>query len=60
MIFQDHRRVPVNIFKVKIAASDHLKRVSGRIFRIKKGVYIEINASNIFTFIFLFDQSSQS
>jgi hypothetical protein len=32
MIFQDHKRVPVNILLVKIAASEHLKRVTERIF----------------------------
>ncbi len=32
-IFQDHRRVPVNVFNVKIATSEHLKRVTGRICR---------------------------
>jgi hypothetical protein len=32
MIYQKHRQVPVSAFRVKISASEHLKRVSGRIF----------------------------
>ncbi len=33
-----HRRVPVGVFRVKIAVSDSLKRVTGRIFRFIKYV----------------------
>jgi hypothetical protein len=34
MILQNHRRLPVSIFSVKIAALGSLKRVTGRIFKI--------------------------
>jgi hypothetical protein len=34
MIIQDYRLVPVSVFMVKIAASELLKRLTGRIFRI--------------------------
>jgi hypothetical protein len=34
MIIQDQRRVLESNFRVNIAASEHLKRVTGRIFRI--------------------------
>jgi hypothetical protein len=36
MIFQNHRRLPVSIFSVKIAALGTLKWVTGRIFKISK------------------------
>ncbi len=36
MILQNHRRLPVCIFSVKIAALGSLKRATGRIFKIKK------------------------
>ncbi len=36
MILQNHRRLPVSIFSVKIAALESLKRVTGRIFKISK------------------------
>jgi hypothetical protein len=36
MIFHYHMQVSVRIFMVKIAASEHLKMVTGRIFRINK------------------------
>jgi hypothetical protein len=36
MVFQDHRMVPVSVFMIIIAASEHLKRVTGRIFRISR------------------------
>jgi hypothetical protein len=36
MILQNHRRLPVSIFSVKIAALEPLKRVTGRIFKISK------------------------
>jgi hypothetical protein len=32
LIFQDHMRVSASVFTVQIAASDPLKRVTGRIF----------------------------
>jgi len=32
----DHRRVPVSVFMVKIAASEHLKRFTRRVFTISK------------------------
>jgi hypothetical protein len=31
--FQDHRRVPVSVFRVRMAASEPLNRVTGRIVR---------------------------
>jgi hypothetical protein len=34
MILQNHRRLPVSIFSVKIVALESLKRVTGRIFKI--------------------------
>ncbi len=34
MIFQKHRRPPVNIFSVKITALGSLKRVTERVFKI--------------------------
>jgi hypothetical protein len=34
MILQNHRRLPVNFFRVKIAALGYLKRFTGRIFKI--------------------------
>jgi hypothetical protein len=34
MILQNHRRLPVSIFSVKIAALGSLKPVTGRIFKI--------------------------
>jgi hypothetical protein len=34
MIFLNHRRLPVSIFVVKMAALWSLKRVTGRIFKI--------------------------
>ncbi len=34
IILQNHRRLPVSIFSVKIAALGSLKRVTGRIFKI--------------------------
>jgi hypothetical protein len=34
MILQNHRRLSVSIFIVKIAALESLKRVTGRIFKI--------------------------
>jgi hypothetical protein len=42
MTFQDHRRFPVRVFMVKIAASEPLKRVPGRIFKIIKN-FVEVN-----------------
>jgi hypothetical protein len=36
IILQDHRRLPVSIFSVKIAALGSLKGVTGRIFKISK------------------------
>jgi hypothetical protein len=36
MILQNHRRLPVSIFSVKIAAFWSLKKVTGRIFKISK------------------------
>jgi hypothetical protein len=36
MILQNHRRLPVSIFIVKIAALGSLKRVTGRIFIFEK------------------------
>ncbi len=36
IILQNHRRLPVSIFSVKIAALGPLKRVTGRIFKISK------------------------
>ncbi len=36
MILQNHRRVPVSIFIVKIAALGSLKRVTGRIFMFEQ------------------------
>jgi hypothetical protein len=36
IILQNHRRLPVSIFSVKIAALGSLKRVTGRIFKIFK------------------------
>jgi hypothetical protein len=36
MIFQDHRRVPVSGFIVKIAASEPLMMVTGRIIKISE------------------------
>jgi hypothetical protein len=46
MIFQNHRQVPVNVFRDNITPSEHLslKRATGWIFRIN---FIE--ASKIFT-----------
>jgi hypothetical protein len=35
MIFRDHRRI-LSVFRDKIVASEPLKRVIGRIFRISK------------------------
>ncbi len=32
MVFKDHRRVPISVVMLKIAPSEHLKRVTGRIF----------------------------
>jgi hypothetical protein len=39
MIFHNDKRVPVSVFRVKIAASGHLKRVTERIFRISMYSY---------------------
>ncbi len=39
MILQYHRRLPVSIFSVKIAALGTLKRISGRIFKISISKY---------------------
>jgi hypothetical protein len=36
MIFQNHRRLPVSTFSVKIDALGSLKRITGRIFKISK------------------------
>ncbi len=36
MVLQNHRRLPVSIFSVKVAALGSLKRVTGRIFKISK------------------------
>jgi hypothetical protein len=36
MILQNHRRLPVEIFSVKIAALGSFKQVTGRIFKISK------------------------
>ncbi len=36
IILQNHRRLPVSIFSIKIAALGSLKRVTGRIFKISK------------------------
>ena len=36
MIIQNHRRLPISIFSVKVAALWSLKRVTGRIFKIGK------------------------
>ena len=36
IILQNHRRLPVCLFSVKIAALGSLKRVTGRIFKISK------------------------
>jgi hypothetical protein len=36
MIFHDYKRIPISVFRVKIAAPEHLKGVTGRIFRISK------------------------
>ncbi len=36
MIFQDNSRVPVSVFIVKITASEHLNRVTARIFRTSR------------------------
>jgi hypothetical protein len=36
MILQNHRRVPLSVIMVKIAASEALKRVTGGISRISK------------------------
>jgi hypothetical protein len=36
MILQNHKRLPVNIFSVKIAALGSLKRLTGRILKISK------------------------
>ncbi len=36
VIFQNHRRLPVISFSVKIAALGSLKRITGRIFKISK------------------------
>jgi hypothetical protein len=36
IVLQNHRRLPVSIFIVKIAALGFLKRVTGRIFKISK------------------------
>jgi hypothetical protein len=36
MILQNHRRLPVSIFSVKISALGSLKRVTGSIFKISK------------------------
>jgi hypothetical protein len=42
MISQYHRQVPETVFMVKIAASEPLKRVTGRIIKnIKK--FVEVN-----------------
>jgi hypothetical protein len=35
-VLKNHRRLPVGIFSVKIAALGSLKRVTGRIFKISK------------------------
>jgi hypothetical protein len=34
MAFQDHKRVPVSVFMVKICASEPLKRIIGRIYTV--------------------------
>jgi hypothetical protein len=39
MIFQDNSRVPVSVFIVKIIASEHLNRVTARIFRFSRYFY---------------------
>jgi hypothetical protein len=50
MIFQNHRRVPVSLFRVTIAASEPLQRFTGRIFKLSKyGNFLE--ASEKFTII---------
>ncbi len=36
IVLQNHRRLPVSIFSVKITALGSLKRVTGRIFKISK------------------------
>jgi hypothetical protein len=36
VILQNHRRLPLSIFSVKIVALRSLKRVTGRIFKIRK------------------------
>jgi hypothetical protein len=40
MILQNHKRLPVSIFGVKIAAVVSLKRVTGWIFKIRKKLLI--------------------
>jgi hypothetical protein len=47
MIFQDQRRVLESVFRVKIAASEHLKGVTRRIVRIN--MYIITLESKKFT-----------
>jgi hypothetical protein len=36
MMLQNHRRLPVSIFSVKIAALGSLQRVTGKVFKINK------------------------
>jgi hypothetical protein len=36
MTFQNHRQIPASVFRVKIAASEPLKRITRRMFRISK------------------------
>jgi hypothetical protein len=49
MILQDHRRLPVCIFRVKIAAVGSLKRVTGRNFEISQEFHGRQAGENFFS-----------
>ncbi len=47
MILQNHRRLPISIFSVKLAALGSLKRVTGRTFKVSKYIISKEQAKTL-------------
>jgi hypothetical protein len=59
MILQNHRRLPVSIFSVKIAAIGSLKRVTGRIFILVKISKLVISKTQAKTLSLIFSSTKK-